>query len=142
MTDTQSGVPSLSVLVQDNLGVLVDTDVQPVGAQPRAVAIADLNDDGMPDLVTANEGADTLSLLLSEDGQPRVRRRDVATGGQPRSVAVADINRDGVPDLATTERFRDRVRAPRSRQRNVSTRADIPNDSNPALLVPALPPRS
>ena len=139
VTDTQSGVGGVSVLVQDNLGVLVDTDVQPVGAQPRAVAIADLNDDGMPDLVTANEGADTLSLLLSEDGQPRVRRRDIATGGQPRSVAVVDLNGDGVPDLATANGSGTVSVLPGVGNGTFLTREDIPNDSNPTLLVPDSP---
>ena len=139
VTDTQSGVGGVSVLLQDPGGVLVDTSAQPVGAQPRDVHIADLNDDGMPDLVTANEGADTLSLLLSEDGQPWVRRRDVATGGQPRSVAVADLNRDGVPDLATANGSGTVSVLPGVGNGTFLTREDIPNDSNPALLVPDSP---
>ena len=114
----------MSVLLQDNLGVLVDTYEQPVGAQPRDVHIADLNGDNMPDLVTANEGADTVSLLLSDNAQPPggqlfAHRIDVATGGQPRSVAVADLNGDGVLDLATANGAGS-VPSPRCRQRHVS----------------------
>ena len=35
-----------------------------VGSQPRAVVVADLNGDGLPDLVTANVASDDISVLL------------------------------------------------------------------------------
>ena len=144
LTDTQSGAPSVSVLLQDNLGVLVDTYEQPVGAQPRDVHIADLNGDNMPDLVTANEGADTVSLLLSDNAQPPggqlfAHRIDVATGGQPRSVAVADLNGDGVLDLATANGAGSVSVLPGVGNGTFLARDDIPNDGSPTALVPDSP---
>src|SRR5947209_371500 len=35
-----------------------------VGANPRTVAAADVNGDGKPDLLVANDGSDTVSVLL------------------------------------------------------------------------------
>ena len=35
------------------------------GFEPLSVAIGDLNDDGKPDLATANEASETVSVLLT-----------------------------------------------------------------------------
>ena len=70
------------------------------GRYPRGVAIADLDGDGHLDLVTANQAANTVSILLGNgDGTFRART-DFEAGGHPMSVAVADLNADGRPDLA------------------------------------------
>ena len=68
---------------------------------PRSVALGDLNGDGMPDLVTANGGADTVAVLLNRgDGSFRAKV-DYRTGRDPASVAISDLNGDGKLDLAT-----------------------------------------
>jgi hypothetical protein len=36
------------------------------GAQPVSIAIGDFNGDGHPDLVVANEGSNTVSVLLAQ----------------------------------------------------------------------------
>jgi hypothetical protein len=38
----------------------------PVGSNPHSVAVADLNADGSPDLVTANAISDDVSVLLRQ----------------------------------------------------------------------------
>ena len=75
---------------------------------PQAVAVADVNSDGHPDLLIVNIqmmlyvyhfGSNDVEVLLGQgDGifQPPQR---FATGDGPRSVAVADVNSDGHPDL-------------------------------------------
>ena len=67
----------------------------------RCVAIGDVNGDGKPDIVTANQGADTVSVLVSR-GDGRFRpRRDYRSGTAPRSIAIGDVNGDGKPDLVS-----------------------------------------
>jgi FG-GAP-like repeat len=70
-----------------------------------------VNGDGKPDLATANDYADTVSVLLNTGTGSFGAKRDYKargnpnsphrTGGDPVSVAIADLNRDGKPDLAT-----------------------------------------
>jgi len=70
------------------------------GLYPRSIAIADVDGDGHLDLVTANQAANTVSVLLGNgDGTFRART-DFEAGGRPLSVAVADLNADGRSDLA------------------------------------------
>jgi FG-GAP-like repeat/PASTA domain/FG-GAP repeat len=71
------------------------------GEQPVSVAIADLNGDSKPDVVTANGTGETVSVLASGgDGTLRTRR-DYRVGASPGSVTIGDLNGDRKPDLAT-----------------------------------------
>ena len=80
----------------------------PAGAQPQAVRIADVNGDGLPDIVVANldPGADGIgsagvSVLLQDAAHPGSFLAPVtyATQGDAVDVAVGDLNGDGKPDL-------------------------------------------
>jgi hypothetical protein len=66
-----------------------------------AVALADLNGDGTPDLVAANNGDITVSVLLGNGDGTFGPPTTFAVDAQPEAVAIADLNRDGHPDLVT-----------------------------------------
>ncbi len=79
-----------------------------VGAAPAAIAVGDFNGDGKPDLAVANNGSNSVSVLL--DTTPASSNTTSASflletspgaGNSPAALAVADFDGDGKPDLAT-----------------------------------------
>jgi Bacterial Ig-like domain (group 3)/FG-GAP-like repeat/FG-GAP repeat/EF hand len=77
----------------------------------NAVAIADVNRDGKPDVIVAKQCiggcvSDTIGVMLGNGNgtfQPVV---DYGSGGQnAHSVAVVDVNGDGNPDILVTNQF-------------------------------------
>src|SRR5204862_415386 len=74
------------------------------GTGPIAVAVADVNSDGKPDLIIANYLSDDISVVLGDGvgGFTAAADSPIATGGvHPYSVALADVSGDGRPELVT-----------------------------------------
>src|SRR5246127_394909 len=70
------------------------------GTLPYSVAVADLNGDGKPDLVVANNLYNSIGVLLGNgDGTFRLPATYGSGGVNPQSVAIADVNGDGKPDV-------------------------------------------
>jgi hypothetical protein len=81
----------------------------PLGYKPAGLAAADLNGDGHIDLVVADSGNNTVSVLLG-NGDGRFRQRtDYATGSQPVYVAFGDFNGDGATDIVVANEGSDSV---------------------------------
>jgi hypothetical protein len=69
------------------------------GTDPYSIAVADFNDDGIPDLAVVNALDNTVSVLLGHGDGTFAAAKNYSTGNSPYSVAVGDFNGDGVPDL-------------------------------------------
>ncbi|HXK32831.1 MAG TPA: FG-GAP-like repeat-containing protein, partial [Dehalococcoidia bacterium] len=71
------------------------------GANAHDVEIADLDGDTHADLVTADAGANTVSVLLGAGDGTFAAPVAYATGSQPKSVALGDVDGDGHLDAVT-----------------------------------------
>jgi hypothetical protein len=81
----------------------------PVGSEPSSVTVADLNGDGIPDIVTSNEGSDDVTILFGKEGGGFEAPVTLPVGSEPSSVTVADVNGDGIPDIVTSNSGSDDV---------------------------------
>lgn len=71
-----------------------------VGSNPYSVQTADLNGDGILDIVVANNGGTVNVYLGAGDGTFTIPAPSSYTFGTALNyVGIADVNRDGIPDL-------------------------------------------
>jgi hypothetical protein len=112
---TNSGDGTVSILLNQNctslpaaLCTFAPAPTAPaVGAGPSAISTADMNADGILDLVVANSSGNSVSVLLGDgtgsfnavvpQGQP-----NFSTGALPQAVVLADFNDDGRLDIVTS----------------------------------------
>ena len=74
-----------------------------VGATPTGVAVVDLDGDKKMDLVVANGGGSSVSILRGAASGGVSAAVNVAVGTtRPDSVFVADLDNDGQPDIVTS----------------------------------------
>jgi hypothetical protein len=75
----------------------------PVGNAPRNLAVADVNNDGKIDVLTANQNSSTVGVLLGNgNGTFQASATySAGAGNNPHDIAVADVNGDGKPDVLT-----------------------------------------
>jgi gliding motility-associated-like protein len=79
------------------------------GNGPRGIAIGDIDDNGKPDIVIANQGSSSISIIrnLSSSGSlsfaPKRDYGPLAVDAFPESVTVADFNGDGKLEIAVAQ---------------------------------------
>jgi hypothetical protein len=98
-------LPSNSIVVMQTVTAGVSLGLKPPAAfspisYPQALAIADFNGDGKPDLVTANTSSFSVSLGNGDGTFQPALTSTAAGGSMPQSMAVADFNGDGKADIA------------------------------------------
>jgi hypothetical protein len=103
----QDAGSSVAVLFQSSTtpGAFLSPMVLPAGTNPNSVVVADMNGDGLPDIVVANNGSANVSLILQDSTNPGtfLSAIQIPVGSAPRSVAVADLNGDGRPDIVVAD---------------------------------------
>ena len=72
------------------------------GTDPVGIAAADFNGDGKPDLVVANSGNKSISVLMNTGTGTFNAAVKYTVGNSPSAVAAADLNGDNIADIAVT----------------------------------------
>ena len=70
-----------------------------VGAGPYSVQVADLNRDGVQDIVTANLNGESITLLIGESSGVPAKRVDLGVHGAAIASVVTDFDADGWSDV-------------------------------------------
>jgi hypothetical protein len=91
----------VSVFYGNGNGSFAPQQTAAAGAQPIAVTIGDFNFDGRPDIATANNSANTASVLLAKGDGTFLAPVIFTVGTQPLGIAAADLSADGKLDLIT-----------------------------------------
>ena len=84
-------------------GTLGDPAAYATREYPEDIQVGDVNRDGVPDIVTANEGVGDVSVLLGVGDGTFHGQTMYAVGVGVGSVALGDANGDGLLDLATAD---------------------------------------
>ena len=92
---------TVGVLLGHGNGTFAPETDYAVGQGPSAIAIVDVNGDGVLDIVVTNVQSSTVSVLLGIGNGTFGRRQDYFTVDPPQCVVVADTNGDGRPDIVT-----------------------------------------
>ncbi len=70
---------------------------------PEDVAVGDFNGDGLKDIVVANSGASSMSVLLGNGDGTFQPPRTSPAGVAPMVIAAADLNGDGLSDVLVND---------------------------------------
>src|SRR6185369_7077996 len=104
---------TISALLNDGTGPFAPRVALATGLTPGAVAVGDVNKDGKPDLVVANQGGTTVTELFGDGVGGFTGRADLNVGVSPSDVALADLNGDGRLDIVVASaNSRDLVELP------------------------------
>jgi hypothetical protein len=106
------------------------------GLLPRSVTSADFNGDDKPDLVTANNYSDSVSVLLGVGDGSFGTQTGYATGSFPGSVVSEDFNGDLKPDLAVANENADTVSIlPGNGDGSFGAKTDFPTGATPISMT-------
>ncbi|MCU0425362.1 MAG: FG-GAP-like repeat-containing protein [Candidatus Kapabacteria bacterium] len=103
----RGGPPNMNVALGNGDGTFAAPVSYPLGSpQGRLVTTGDMNNDGLVDIIVANDGGGpgSVKVFLNNNGAagtffPAV---SVGSGASAKAVAVADFNADGQLDIAVT----------------------------------------
>ena len=109
MLATNYGSNSLTRLLGDGRGGFTGVRNFATGPRPYAVASADFDGDGVPDVVVTDSGSGDLQIFPGERRGGFANPLKVSAGSRPRGVAVGDFNRDGRADIAFADSVTNKV---------------------------------
>ncbi len=103
ITADNRGRDGLTVLLGDGTGKFTAMPGSPftTGVAPSRVAIGDLNNDGIADIVVTNYKSNSITVfMMKKNGL--ASSYTVSVGSKPDGVAIADLNGDGKGDIVVS----------------------------------------
>ena len=94
---------SILILAGSGDGRFSPASTVDVDGVPYNVAVADLDLDGLPDIVASDYPGQRLLVLLSDGSPGSFIEVSLPTGEKPIALLVGDLNGDGVPDLVSSD---------------------------------------
>lgn len=76
--------------------------ILPAGAQPGAVKAHDLNGDGFQDLIAANAGLDSVSLIIGKENGEFLDPQSIPVGQEPSGIWAGQLTGDAVAEIIVT----------------------------------------
>lgn len=104
---------------QDNMRLVWTIPAQPIpmidsktiafaaGSAPSGISAADMDGDGILDVVVALSGASQAQVFLNDGQGSLMGLPAISTGSQPEGIAAGDLNGDGRPDIVTANKGND-----------------------------------
>jgi hypothetical protein len=102
------GSNSVAVMLRQADGEMQQTQYYTVGRLPSSVVAADLNNDGLMDIASANTSSNDISILLGI-GQGLFQTAESYPVNSPTEIAIGDLNGDTVMDLVAISMYTDMV---------------------------------
>jgi hypothetical protein len=92
----------VEVMLGNGNGTFRPAQTFAVDREPSALAVADVNGDGKPDVIVTNEGSYDVGVLLGNGNGTFAQQQTFNSGFKPIALCVADLNGDGRLDLVAT----------------------------------------
>jgi hypothetical protein len=92
------------VALNDGAGNFSSAVSSAAGSHPVDVSIADLDRDGLGDVIVANNLSDDVWVFLGQPGGNLAPAQTFPAGSDPTAVALTDVNKDGYSDIAVANR--------------------------------------
>jgi hypothetical protein len=95
---------NLKVYLSTGAGAFASPVFAADGIEPLYLASADLNGDGLPDVVSASFDDGTLAVFFNDKNSPGTLNTPLVLSSPGASqVAIGDMNGDGLPDLVSAD---------------------------------------
>jgi hypothetical protein len=102
--DPSSGSGNLKVYLSTGAGAFAAPVLVADGVEPLYLASADLNGDGLPDVVSASYADGSLAVFFNNKNSPGTLNTPLVLSSPGASqVAIGDMNHDGLPDLVSAD---------------------------------------
>jgi len=100
----ETGGSRAAVFLNNGDGTFAIKVDYPTGNAPQRIAVADVNNDTFPDIVTSNKSGDGVSVLAGNGDGTFQTKTDYPTGDNPRGLLISDLDGDTDPDLLVAHR--------------------------------------